>query len=216
MKKFTKLFLSCMAVSAITAAVATSAMAADIKPANEESAAMSGAYDETAHTIAVKIDGANADAQSTILVLAPGYEVGENGISADDIVYINQQAGADFKDGGLKGAPTEETAPGKYTVMVGYSTDGTDFKVATGTFSLGGHDVLVGDVTQDGDIGTEDASAILKEIVEEYLEGDALAAAQQCSELGDTEIGTEDASAILKWIVDNDSVDTVNKTVQVQ
>ena len=31
MKKFTKLFLSCTAVAAITAAVATSAMAAELK-----------------------------------------------------------------------------------------------------------------------------------------------------------------------------------------
>ena len=140
MKKFSKLFLSCAAVAAVTAAVATSAMAAG---------KISAEY--SAETASLKITTKYTADQKTLLIVPSSVSLDK--VTADDVVQIDQNAEivdvalpADLKDG-------------KYTVYMGgdgqvYSTN---FKVGTGT----DEEYIVGDSNSDGKIRTGDANAIL-------------------------------------------------------
>ncbi len=143
MKKFTKLFLSCAAVAALTGAVASSAMAA-----NE----LTATYDAEAGTITIGDYTAVAN-DDTLLVLKPGAD--DTAVKDSDIVQIDQQADA-FK-----------------TVVVGTLTDGTytvkiggDGNIYTGTFTVGSqsttHEVLMGDVNENKTVNSTDAAQILK------------------------------------------------------
>ena len=117
MKKFSKLFLSCAAVAAVTAAVATSAMAA-----GEISATYTAAGENATAKLTIDASGYTAD-QKTLLIVPSSVSLDK--VTADDVVQIDQNAEivdvvlpADLKDG-------------KYTVYMGgdgqvYSTN---FKV---------------------------------------------------------------------------------------
>ena len=143
MKKFSKLFLSCAAVAAVTAAVATSAMAA-----GEVSATYTPAADG-ATTASLKITTNYTADQKTLLIVPSSVTLDK--VSADDVVQIDQNADivdvvlpADLKDG-------------TYTVYMGgdgqvYSTN---FKVGNAS------SVLVGDVNQDASITLGDATCIV-------------------------------------------------------
>lgn len=144
MKKFSKLFLSCAAVAAVTAAVATSAMAA-----GEVSATYTPA-ETGATTASLKITTNYTADQKTLLIVPSSVTLDK--VSDDDVVQIDQNADivdvvlpADLKDG-------------TYTVYMGgdgqvYSTN---FKVGNAS------SVLVGDVNQDASITTGDATAIVR------------------------------------------------------
>ena len=121
MKKFSKLFLSCAAVAAVTAAVATSAMAA-----GEISAEYS------AETASLKITTKYTADQKTLLIVPSSVSLDK--VTADDVVQIDQNAEivdvalpADLKDG-------------KYTVYMG-----GDGQVYSDTFRVGAGKVLIGD-----------------------------------------------------------------------
>ena len=79
MKKFSKLFLSCAAVAAVTAAVATSAMAA-----GEISAEYS------AETASLKITTKYTADQKTLLIVPSSVSLDK--VTADDVVQIDQNA----------------------------------------------------------------------------------------------------------------------------
>lgn len=203
MKKFTKLFLSCAAVAAVTAAVATSAMAAD--PVTLKGDLAGSTYADGKLTIVAPADMDTTKTATLLVVEGDGTTV-----EAAKVEGIDQSAsGVAFDKTGLKSAPDE----GKYKVMLGYYTKGENstFKVAKS--NLFGSAVIVGDVNMDGEFGTDDASAVLTHIVEENLTGDALIAAQQSNALGDTEVGTDDASEILAYIVNGES-DSVGHEAQ--
>ena len=157
MKKFTKLFLSCAAVTAVTAAVATSAMAAAV------TGDLTGTYDE--ETGKLTLDAAATPAGvATILVLDAG--ANETDVKKEDILYINQKDAetASFGDMGLLGKPT---ADGVYKVKVGYyEADGTTFAIKTGQFTIGnvGTELLIGDVDASAEIDGDDATAILRKV----------------------------------------------------
>ena len=160
MKKFSKLFLSCAAVAAVTAAVATSAMAA-----GEISAEYS------AETASLKITTKYTADQKTLLIVPSSVSLDK--VTADDVVQIDQNAEivdvalpADLKDG-------------KYTVYMG-----GDGQVYSDTFRVGAGKVLIdatailkyninkytfkdngeeaADANQDGYVEAADATAILK------------------------------------------------------
>ena len=78
MKKFSKLFLSCAAVAAVTAAVATSAMAA-----GEISAEYS------AETASLKITTKYTADQKTLLIVPSSVSLDK--VTADDVVQIDQR-----------------------------------------------------------------------------------------------------------------------------
>ncbi len=144
-----------MAVSAITAAIATSAMAASI------TGDVTGNYDEATGVMTLNTDalGADKDAQTTVLVIGPNGD--ETAVEQDDIVYINQGVSFDFGSMGLLGSPTEENGAGTYKVKVGYYVGG-EFKVASGSFTLGGTEILVGEVDGAPNITAVDATCTLR------------------------------------------------------
>lgn len=197
MKKFSKLFLSCAAVAAVTAAVATSAMAA-----GEISAEYS------AETASLKITTKYTADQKTLLIVPSSVSLDK--VTADDVVQIDQNAEivdvalpADLKDG-------------KYTVYMGgdgqvYSTN---FKVGTGT----DEEYIVGDSNSDGKIRTGDANAILWYTVDDkavegksFNVGKKIVTADGELAIGDSnkdgKIKTGDANAILWYTVDDKAVD---------
>ena len=144
MKKFSKLFLSCAAVAAVTAAVATSAMAA-----GEVSATYTPAADG-ATTASLKITTNYTADQKTLLIVPSSITLDK--VSADDVVQIDQNA--DIVDVVLPA----NLKDGTYTVYMGgdgqvYSTN---FKVGNAS------SVLVGDVNQDASITLGDATAIVR------------------------------------------------------
>lgn len=144
MKKFSKLFLSCAAVAAVTAAVATSAMAA-----GEISAKYTPA-ETGATTASLKIE-TKYDADQKTLLIVPS-SVSLDKVTADDVVQIDQNA--EIVDVVLPA----KLKDGTYTVYMGgdgqvYSTN---FKVGNAS------SVLVGDVNQDASITLGDATAIVR------------------------------------------------------
>lgn len=143
MKKFSKLFLSCAAVAAVTAAVATSAMAA-----GEISATYTAAGENATAKLTIDASGYTAD-QKTLLIVPSSVSLDK--VTDGDVVQIDQNAEivdvvlpADLKDG-------------KYTVYMG-----GDGQVYSDTFRVGAGKVLIGDANQDGYVEAADATAILK------------------------------------------------------
>lgn len=179
MKKFSKLFLSCAAVAAVTAAVATSAMAA-----GEISAEYS------AETASLKITTKYTADQKTLLIVPSSVSLDK--VTADDVVQIDQNA--EIVDVALPA----NLKDGKYTVYMGgdgqvYSTN---FKVGNAS------SVLVGDVNQDASITLGDATAIVrhKTGAAPITDADALIAADTNY---DDSITLGDATCIVMYKIGN-------------
>lgn len=208
MKKFSKLFLSCAAVAAVTAAVATSAMAA-----GEISAKYTPA-ETGATTASLKIE-TKYDADQKTLLIVPS-SVSLDKVTADDVVQIDQNA--EIVDVVLPA----KLKDGTYTVYMG-----GDGKIHETTFHVGaGEEILVGDVNQDPlhMIDGTDAVLVLKHSVADpgdadYLTGAKFQAAAQCNALNDTIADGIDATVILKYSVGSEDSDLattgVGKTITV-
>lgn len=180
MKKFSKLFLSCAAVAAVTAAVATSAMAA-----GEISAKYTPA-ETGATTASLKIE-TKYDADQKTLLIVPS-SVSLDKVTADDVVQIDQNA--EIVDVLLPA----KLKDGTYTVYMG-----GDGQVYSDTFRVGAGKVLIGDADQDGLVDGGDATTILKYNVGSVeLVGDGQAAADADQ---DGLVDGGDATAILKYNV---------------
>lgn len=180
MKKFSKLFLSCAAVAAVTAAVATSAMAA-----GEISAKYTPA-ETGATTASLKIE-TKYDADQKTLLIVPS-SVSLDKVTADDVVQIDQNA--EIVDVVLPA----KLKDGTYTVYMG-----GDGQVYSDTFRVGAGKVLIGDADQDGFVDGGDATTILKYNVGSVeLVGDGQAAADADQ---DGFVDGGDATAILKYHV---------------
>lgn len=182
MKKFSKLFLSCAAVAAVTAAVATSAMAA-----GEISAKYTPA-ETGATTASLKIE-TKYDADQKTLLIVPS-SVSLDKVTADDVVQIDQNA--EIVDVVLPA----KLKDGTYTVYMGgdgqvYSTN---FKVGNAS------SVLVGDVNQDTKISLSDATGVVQHAmkVKAITDADALIAADAND---DSKINLSDATCIVKYSV---------------
>lgn len=180
MKKFSKLFLSCAAVAAVTAAVATSAMAA-----GEISAKYTPA-ETGATTASLKIE-TKYDADQKTLLIVPS-SVSLDKVTADDVVQIDQNA--EIVDVVLPA----KLKDGTYTVYMG-----GDGQVYSDTFRVGAGKVFIGDADQDGFVDGGDATTILKYNVGSVeLVGDGQAAADADQ---DGFVDGGDATAILKYNV---------------
>ena len=180
MKKFSKLFLSCAAVAAVTAAVATSAMAA-----GEVTATYTPAVDG-ATTASLKIE-TKYDADQKTLLIVPS-SVSLDKVSAGDVVQIDQNA--EIVDVVLPA----DLDDGVYTVYMG-----GDGQVYSDTFRVGAGKVFIGDADQDGFVDGGDATTILKYNVGSVeLVGDGQAAADADQ---DGFVDGGDATAILKYNV---------------
>ena len=180
MKKFSKLFLSCAAVAAVTAAVATSAMAAGEVTATYTPAA------DGATTASLKIE-TKYDADQKTLLIVPS-SVSLDKVSAGDVVQIDQNA--EIVDVVLPA----DLDDGVYTVYMG-----GDGQVYSDTFRVGAGKVFIGDADQDGFVDGGDATTILKYNVGSVeLVGDGQAAADADQ---DGFVDGGDATAILKYNV---------------
>lgn len=198
MKKFSKLFLSCAAVAALTAAVATAAMAEEVNVSGD----VTGTYDTETGKLAITAPAdMDADSQATLLVYDAAASATE--VTADSVVGIDQAANAAFTKNGLKDKP-QVPAEGntEYTVKLGYYADGT-FTVKTGTLRLGSGGVLIGDVDLNGDIDLMDATGVVKHSAKlVLLEGDALLAADADQ---NNDVDLMDATCIVKYAVKSES-----------
>lgn len=186
MKKFSKLFLSCAAVAAVTAAVATSAMAA-----GEVSATYTPAADG-ATTASLKITTNYTADQKTLLIVPSSVTLDK--VSADDVVQIDQNA--DIVDVVLPA----NLKDGKYTVYMG-----GDGQVYSTNFNVGNvSSVLIGDVNQDDEVTLADATEIILDYVgtKEITNADAKVAAD-CND--DEDITLDDATCIINYYVGNTS-----------
>jgi len=208
MKKFSKLFLSCAAVAAVTAAVATSAMAA-----GGISATYTAAGENATAKLTIDASGYTAD-QKTLLIVPSSVSLDK--VTADDVVQIDQNA--EIVDVALPA----KLKDGSYTVYMG-----GDGEIHETTFHVGaGEKILVGDVNQDTlhMIDGTDAVLVLKHSVADpgdadYLTGAKFQAAAQCNALNDTIADGIDATVILKYSVDSEDSDLattgVGKTITV-
>ena len=186
MKKFSKLFLSCAAVAAVTAAVATSAMAA-----GEISATYTAAGENATAKLTIDASGYTAD-QKTLLIVPSSVSLDK--VTDGDVVQIDQNAEivdvvlpADLKDG-------------KYTVYMG-----GDGQVYSTNFNVGNvSSVLIGDVNQDDEVTLADATEIILDYVgtKEITNADAKVAAE-CHDDEDITLG--DATCIINYYVGNTS-----------
>lgn len=186
MKKFSKLFLSCAAVAAVTAAVATSAMAA-----GEISATYTAAGENATAKLTIDASGYTAD-QKTLLIVPSSVSLDK--VTDGDVVQIDQNAEivdvvlpADLKDG-------------KYTVYMG-----GDGQVYSTNFNVGNvSSVLIGDVNQDDEVTLADATEIILDYVgtKEITNADAKVAAD-CNDDEDITLG--DATCIINYDVGNTS-----------
>lgn len=186
MKKFSKLFLSCAAVAAVTAAVATSAMAA-----GEISATYTAAGENATAKLTIDASGYTAD-QKTLLIVPSSVSLDK--VTDGDVVQIDQNAEivdvvlpADLKDG-------------KYTVYMG-----GDGQVYSTNFNVGNvSSVLIGDVNQDDEVTLADATEIILDYVgtKEITNADAKVAAD-CNDDEDITLG--DANCIINYYVGNTS-----------
>lgn len=186
MKKFSKLFLSCAAVAAVTAAVATSAMAA-----GEVSATYTPAADG-ATTASLKITTNYTADQKTLLIVPSSITLDK--VSADDVVQIDQNA--DIVDVVLPA----NLKDGTYTVYMG-----GDGQVYSTNFKVGNvSSVLIGDVNQDDEVTLADATEIILDYVgtKEITNADAKVAAD-CNDDEDITLG--DATCIINYYVGNTS-----------
>lgn len=184
MKKFSKLFLSCAAVAAVTAAVATSAMAA-----GEISATYTAAGENATAKLTIDASGYTAD-QKTLLIVPSSVSLDK--VTDGDVVQIDQNAEivdvvlpADLKDG-------------KYTVYMG-----GDGQVYSTNFNVGNvSSVLIGDVNQDASITLGDATAIVrhKTGAAPITDADALIAADTNY---DDSITLGDATCIVMYKIGN-------------
>lgn len=193
MKKFTKLFLSCTAVAAITAALSASAMAAEVDLKGSDG--IVGKYNTETGVVSLTTLPNADDAIKTVLVLKPSeVSASDTGITvvAENIIGIDQTA--ELTEVKLD-ASKVNTENNNYTVLVG----GSSGKVYKATFGAGGAGILVGDADLTGEIDLDDATAIVNHALEKegkILTGDALIAADVDYSGG---VDLDDATCIVKY-----------------
>ncbi len=144
MKKFSKAIIALAAAGSLSAAMAVCASAA-----NE----LTAVYDASEGTVA--ITGFTVQDQNTMVVLSGD----DTTITADTIKAIDQQAGAEDV---YSAVVVGTLADGTYTVKVG----GTDGTIETGTFTVGGTSVLLGDADDNGAVEVTDATIIVDVVLD--------------------------------------------------
>ena len=201
MKKLTKLIFSCAAIAAVTAALSTAALAADLEAGYD----ISGSYDETTGKLTLSYGDYETAGDETILILNNDVKTT---VTADDIEYVDQ-------DASVKEVATLEAGltEGTYYIRVGGgSTILTGvLKLDAGSGDEPGSDRLLGDVDGNTAFSAADASAVAEHVADlRKLTGEDLQAADADD---NGAISGSDAAEIAQYIADMPSnVDGV-KTV---
>ena len=197
MKKITKLIFSCAAVAAVTAALGTAALAANV------TGDITGTYDAETGKLALTYTSEVAEgSDQTILIL----NADSSDVKSEEIEYVNQ--GASFEEGAVLPAGLET---GKYYIRIG-----GDGKILTGVLNLDG-DVkstrLLGDVTNDNKINVSDVQADLRH----YLDTAPIAAGTEDFRAGDVnkdeKINVTDVQQILKYYLGTGSTIQEGQTI---
>ena len=194
MKAFKKALMACMAVGALSAVVATSAFAATVSD------------DKT--KVSADTSMADKSGQMTVLVIAKGAD--DDGIQAEDILYIDQQEAAEgiFQSMGVKGGAL---ADGDYVLKIG--GENLD-EIIVEEFKVGGSSRVIQLGECDGltaAVNVNDALAVLEHAAGvKLLTGDALIAAE-CDGLP-AAINVNDALAILEHAAGIKTLGTVTVT----
>ena len=197
-KALRKIALGCAAAMSLSAVLSASAFAADLVKDTDFT------VDSAAGTVSVTESFASGkDAgQYTVLIYKNGEGVDDTNLQAEQILYINQDAleaiangenTGTFQNMGLK-----TMDDGEYTIKIG--GDALE-EIFVGTFTVGGGgtEIILGDVTGEGDIDAFDAAAILEHYVgitplskEKYAAADVT---------GEGDIDAFDAAAVLEHYV---------------
>lgn len=189
MKKFTKLFLSCAAAAALTAAVATSAMAADGDV--ELKGAITGTYN--AGTLTLTAPNAADEIKTVVVLDAEGETADPNTVQIKNKNVIGIDQVTENTIVVKLDTQKVDTANKKYTVLIG----GSEGKIYEGTFGAGG--VLMGDVDLNEDIDLDDAIEVIQHSVKiKQLTGDSLTAADVDE---NKDVDLDDAICIIRFAV---------------
>lgn len=209
---FKKALMTCAAVGALSVAMAASAFAA-----NELTVSQDKTDDVENGKVSITAGLDDASGQMTVLIFAEGADTDEDGLTADEILYIDQLAATTenlFQGMGIRSTAIEngKLKAGTYTVLVGSDAAGATILSGTLTVSAGGRTIQLGEC--DGltaAVNAGDALAVLKHASgSTLLTGDALVAAE-CDGLT-AAINAGDALAILKHASGSAPLGTVTVT----
>lgn len=198
MRAFKKALMAFAAVTAVSAAFAATSFAADL----------AASYNAGKVTVTAGLE--DVSGQMTVLLIEKGAD--SDGITEDEILYINQAAANGNATFGEMGVLGGELADGEYTLKVGSDAEGftllsVDFKVSS---TPAGREIQLGDCDGIAGVDIRDASAIVNNIIGvSTLTGD-YAIAADCD--GITGIDIRDASAVVNHIIGVATLGTVTVT----
>lgn len=180
MKNFKKVLLAGAAIAAMTAAVATSAMAADD---------FTAAYANGKITLSGVPAACTAQDQVTMVVISGKDDVNP---TSENLKQIGQEAGADSVFATI---PVGTLADGDYIVKLG----GTDGNIYSDTFTVGDPDTeyILGDADGNNKVDVRDANMIVRYTLGyETLDETAMKAANVN---GDATVDVRDANVIVRY-----------------
>lgn len=188
-KTLNKVIVTLAAVAAL--AFGTSAMAATttVSPITDGKATVT--YETTA----------GAGEQVTVLLLKPGADKTE-GVKAEDIAYIDQKA-ADTEGKVKFEMPISDVTDGQTYALMSGSESATTVANDNATFGTADEPIHYGDVNDDGDIDTSDASMVIRHYVGTTALTDAQKLCADVTKEGDIDIS--DASQMIKYYVGSDN-----------
>lgn len=195
---FKKALMTCAAVGALSVAMAASAFAA-----NELTVSQDKTDDVENGKVSITAGLDDASGQMTVLIFAEGADTDEDGLTADEILYIDQLSATTenlFQGMGIRSTAIEngKLKAGTYTVLVG--SDAEDAGILSGTLTVtAGGNVLLGDVNGDTAIDTLDLTAMAKHVGEiEIITDETLL--KNADVVSDNSIDTLDLTKLAKFI----------------
>lgn len=196
---FKKALMTCAAVGALSVAMAASAFAA-----NELTVSQDKTDDVENGKVSITAGLDDASGQMTVLIFAEGADTDEDGLTADEILYIDQLAATTenlFQGMGIRSTAIEngKLKAGTYTVLVG--SDAEDAGILSGTLTVGADATYtLGDVDANTKINESDALVIKNYCVELATLTETQLKAADCD--GNSKVNESDALDILNYCVE--------------
>ena len=210
---FKKALMTCAAVGALSVALAASAFAADTLTVVQDK---TDDVENGKVSITAGLNGASG--QMTVLIFEQGADTDDDGLTASEILYIDQIPASDLTevtvtadDGtettvlqwqsmGIRSSALDEDGKldvGTYTVLVG--SDATGAAILSGTLTVGGN-VMLGDVDGSTKVNELDAAAIMDYCVELLTLTETQLKAGDVD--GSTKVNVLDAADIMDYCVE--------------
>lgn len=202
---FKKALMTCAAVGALSVAMAASAFAANELTVSQDK---TDDVENGKVSITAGLDGITGllkgeTCQMTVLVFEDGKDVDGDGLTAEEILYIDQLSSDTenlFQGMGIRNTVVKDgkLMAGTYTVLVGSDVDGAPVLSGTLTVSEDGK-VLLGDVNGDTAVNTLDMIKMAKHIGEiEIITDETLL--KNANVVSDDAINTLDLIKLAKYI----------------